>query len=61
MKGISNMENLMEMELRYGKMENNIKVNIIWVKSRDLEFINLRMVVFMKDNGRMESNMALVK
>lgn len=51
----------MEMELLYGKMENNIKVNIIWVKSKDLEFINLRMVVFMKVNGKMESNMALVK
>ncbi len=51
----------MEMELQYGKMENNIKVNMLWVKRRDLEFINLRMVVFMKVNGRMESNMALVK
>jgi hypothetical protein len=55
------MENLMEMELRYGEMENNIKVIIVWVKSRDMEFINLWMVVFMRENGRMESSMALVK
>ena len=47
----------MEKEFILGKMEENMKVNIIWIKSMDLEFINGLMAEFIKEIGKMVYSM----
>ena len=41
-----------------GLMAANIKANMRWTKSTDMEFINGQMVEFMKAFGSMANNMA---
>lgn len=41
----------------HGATAESMKVNIIWIKSTDTEFITGLMVEDMKDTGKMGSNM----
>jgi len=47
----------MDMEYINGKMEENIKEIIIWIKNKDTENTLGLMVKYMKECGKMESSM----
>lgn len=55
-KEILNKENLICLADAYGKMGAFMKESIIWEKRKDLENINLLMVGFTKETGKMENS-----
>jgi hypothetical protein len=55
-KEILNKENLIYLVVAHGEMEVYMKESIIWEKKKDSENINLLMVGFIKETGKMENS-----
>ncbi len=53
-KEIFIMDFYMEMELSYGRMALNIKVNLLTIELQEKEFIHGLMEVYMKDKSKMD-------